>query len=88
MSRLIDADVFAKNVVKYSHQSTKTIGQALADTPTVKAVPIEVLREIRAEIQKPLNEERFFDTDNAKSQAIALNWCLEIIDKHLKDFNA
>ena len=33
--RLIDAEVFASNVVKYSHQSTKTIGQALADTPTI-----------------------------------------------------
>ena len=33
--RLIDAEVFASNVVKYSHQSTKTIGQALADAPTI-----------------------------------------------------
>ena len=33
--RLINAEVFASNVVKYSHQSTKTIGQALADTPTI-----------------------------------------------------
>ena len=33
--RLIDAEVFASNVVKYSHQSTKTIGQALSDTPTI-----------------------------------------------------
>ena len=33
--RLIDAEVFTHNVVKYSHQSTKTIGKALADTPTI-----------------------------------------------------
>lgn len=33
--RLIDAEVFTNNVVKYSHQSTKTIGQALADAPTI-----------------------------------------------------
>ena len=33
--RIIDAEVFAHNVVKYSHQSTKTIGQALADTPSI-----------------------------------------------------
>lgn len=33
--RLIDAEVFSHNVVKYSHQSTKTIGQALADTPSI-----------------------------------------------------
>ena len=33
--RLIDAEVFARNVIKYSHQSLKTIGQALEDTPTI-----------------------------------------------------
>ena len=33
--RLIDAEIFSHNVVKYSHQSTKTIGQALADTPSI-----------------------------------------------------
>ena len=38
--RLIDADVFVKNVVKYSYQSTKTIGAALRETPTVDAEPV------------------------------------------------
>ena len=33
--RLIDAEVFARNVIKYSRQSLKTIGQALEDTPTI-----------------------------------------------------
>ena len=75
MSRLIDADVFAKNVVKYSHQSTKTIGQALADTPTVKAVPIEVLQEIRAEIDSYCSDNR----DRNDGLYIAM----KIIDKHL-----
>lgn len=46
-----------------------------------------VVEDIKAEIQKPLNEERFFDTDNAKAQAIALRWCLDIIDKHTKEVN-
>lgn len=41
-----------------------------------------VLDKISAEIEKPLREEIFFDTDNAKAQAIALNWCIEIIDKY------
>lgn len=41
-----------------------------------------VIEDIKAEILKPLIQERFFDTENAKAQAIALNWCLEIIDKH------
>lgn len=33
--RLIDEAVFCENVVKYSHQSTKTIGKALNATPTI-----------------------------------------------------
>ena len=45
----------------------------------------EVLDKIRAEIEKPLHDERCFDTADAKAQTIALNWCLEIIDKHLKE---
>lgn len=32
---LIDRDEFAKNVVGYSHQSTKTIGLALDATPII-----------------------------------------------------
>ena len=44
----------------------------------------KVIEDIRAEIQKPLEQERFFDTENAKAQTIALRWCLEIIDKHIK----
>ena len=41
--RLIDAEVFTNNVIKYSHQSTKTIGQALADTPTIIEADKEVI---------------------------------------------
>lgn len=33
--RLIDEAVFCENVVKYSHQSLKTIGKALHATPTI-----------------------------------------------------
>ena len=47
------------------------------------AVPLnEVLDKIRAEIEKPLHDERCFDTADAKAQYIALNWCIEIIDKY------
>ena len=42
----------------------------------------EVLDKIRAEIEKPLHDERCFDTADAKAQYIALNWCIEIIDKY------
>lgn len=47
--RLIDANVFKENVVKYSHQSLKTIGLALDETPTVDAVPIGAVEQIRWE---------------------------------------
>ena len=33
--RIIDEAVFCENIVKYSHQSTKTIGKALDATPTI-----------------------------------------------------
>jgi hypothetical protein len=42
----------------------------------------EVLDKIRTEIEKPLHDERCFDTADAKAQYIALNWCVEIIDKY------
>ena len=45
----------------------------------------KVLDKIRAEIEKPLHDERCFDTANAKAQYIALNWCIEIIDKYRKE---
>ena len=45
---------------------------------------IDVLQEIRREIEKPLHDERCFDTADAKAQYIALNWVCEIIDKHIK----
>ena len=42
----------------------------------------DVLDKIRAEIKRALNAERDFTTESAKAQAIALSWCLEIIDKY------
>lgn len=43
--RIIDEAVFCENVVKYSHQSTKTIGKALDATPTIiDMTPIVVER--------------------------------------------
>lgn len=46
---------------------------------------VDVLEQIRAEIQKVLDAERDFTSENAKAQAIALSWCLEIIDKYKGD---
>lgn len=45
---------------------------------------ISAIEDIKAEIQKALDEDKATDTENAKVQAIALMWCLEIIDKHTK----
>lgn len=47
----------------------------------------KVLDKIRAEIEKPLHDERCFDTADAKAQYIALNWCVEIIDKYRAERN-
>ena len=40
------------------------------------------LEKIRAEIQKVLDTERDFTSENAKAQAIALMWVLELFDKY------
>lgn len=40
MPRYIDADEFVKRVIQYPRQSTKTIGLALADTPTADVVEV------------------------------------------------
>lgn len=42
------------------------------------------LQKIRQEIEKPFQQERFFCTETAKAQAIALIHCIDIIDKHMK----
>ena len=42
----------------------------------------DALEEVRAEIEKVMNSERIFDTNNARAQYIALGWCTELIDKY------
>ena len=42
-----------------------------------------VLDKIRAEIEEPLKINEGMHTDSAKAQAIALSWCIEIIDKYI-----
>jgi len=52
-------------------------------TPTVvKPQENDFLDKIRAEIEEPLKINKGMHTDSAKAQAIALSWCLEIIDKY------
>ena len=43
---------------------------------------VDVLDKIRAEIEEPLKINKGIHTDSAKAQAIALSWCIEIIDKY------
>ena len=45
----------------------------------LNGIPLE---DIKTEIQKALDEDKATDTENAKVQAIALMWCLEVIDKY------
>ena len=44
---------------------------------------LSAIEDIKTEIQKALDEDKATDTENAKVQAIALMWCLEVIDKHI-----
>ena len=43
------------------------------------------LDKIKAEIRKVLDKERDFTSENAKAQAMALMWCLEIIDRYASE---
>lgn len=59
--------------------------QALIDSLSGECERLhKALNDIRAEIERPLRIERYADTESAKAQAIALSWCLEVIDKHTK----
>ena len=70
--RLIDAEVFSHNVVKYSHQSTKTIGQALADTPTIieadtESDEQEEIDDYRDRLDE-LEREEYYESKYGKEQ--------------------
>ena len=43
------------------------------------------LDKIKAEIQKVLDKERDFTSENAKAQALALLWVLELFDKYASE---
>ena len=44
----------------------------------------DVLDKIRAKIEEPLKINKGMHTDSAKAQAIALSWCIDIIDRYAK----
>ena len=66
-------------------QGLKEASIKVAEELEIKAIPLSTLQEIRQEIEKPLRDERCFDTADAKAQYIALNWVCELIDKHIKE---
>ena len=82
--RLINADVFINNIVKYSHQSTKTIGQALADTPTVKAVPIEKIHNLINDIEVLRTDPTIIDNDDVQRFAENVLYALNNLIKEGK----
>ena len=42
-----------------------------------------VLEDIKAQIEEVLEIDKGLNIESAKAQAIALGWCIEIIDKHI-----
>lgn len=80
MPRFIDADEFVKRVIQYPRQSTKTIGLALADTPTADVVEVKKGKWIDA---KPMSgrvgkvcsacgNEAYWDSDYGQQ---LFDWC-------------
>lgn len=80
--RLIDADAFERRCMFDSNiEDMQDVIYALRDFPT--GCDIEGIKaEIRAMTR---NEKRYFN-DFARAQAIAFECCLEIIDRHIKEF--
>ena len=82
--RLIDANKLRfRHTVKCNSNTTRpyTINcisfDEVQNTPTIKAVPIDVLDKIRAEI-----EQRKKNSGGEPNRDLAFNVCLQIIDKY------
>lgn len=52
--------------------------------PTPKMIPIEVLDKIRAEIDKQIEYNTYFNSDMAKGEIIAFEWVKRKIDEYTK----
>ena len=85
--RVVDVRDFDIPSDENDYDELVAFADTMASIPQFDAVPMSVIEDIKADIRKPLDEERTFDTENAKAQAIALNWCLEIIDKHIESIS-
>ena len=78
--RLIDADKL--NPDRMTNKGTVAISQSqIAKAPTIQAVPIDVLDNIKAEISKLLDS---LDANSAWYR-VAIIDCLKVIDKYRKE---
>ena len=55
--------------------------EEIAKAPTVPAIPVSVIEEIKAEI-----EERKLKSGGEPNRELAFNVCLKIIDHHIKEY--
>ena len=82
--RLIDADrlkeVFRRNVV-----GAKAYDDLFNAAPTEKCVPVEVLQEIRQEIEKKQTYKLFLGSPDLY---IDRDSTLEILDEYIKEYTA
>lgn len=77
--RLIDADIL-EDELSDSVSDNSTAIHILNEAPTVQAIPIDVLGEIRTEIEQTAKDyDKFDDYRRIRGLWIAL----EIIDKHI-----
>lgn len=64
---------------EYQWQRKETLFEIIKD---LEQEP--VLNKIKAEIEEPLKINESLHTKSAKTQAISLSWCIDIINKYLE----
>ena len=80
--RLIDADKLHPD--RMTNRGTVAISQSqIANAPSVPAIPISVIEQIKAEIKSLKADFDKFDDWRKKD---GLYYALEIIDRHLKEY--
>ena len=73
--RLIDADELKKHKYHDSNRHEKAVAVAHIDwSPTVDAVPVSVIEDIKAEIKSQMDDDDYF---------CGASLALQIVDKHI-----
>ena len=85
--RIIDEDKLLLDIINRGVDHIQTddyaeICQIIAEQPTIPAVPIEVLQEIRQEINQK-GRDKFSLKDEYEHYLKGLTDCLDIIDSHI-----